>query len=148
MDYSVFDRLLDKEAVEEFRRNSMNPENPKIRGTAQNDDIYFQTRELTNKFYDAIPDIVAYYMDEISKVTGRKYAPFVYYGAPDATRIIVSMGSVTQTLEEVVDYLNAKGEKVGVLKVHLYRPFSTKFFLKALPKSVKKISVLDRTKEA
>lgn len=147
MDYSVFDRLLDKEAVEEFRRNSMNPENPKIRGTAQNDDIYFQTRELTNKFYDAIPDIVAYYMDEISKVTGRKYAPFVYYGAPDATRVIVAMGSVTQTLEEVVDYLNAKGEKVGVLKVHLYRPFSIKHMFDVIPSTVEKIAVLDRTKE-
>lgn len=147
MDYSVFDRLIDKEAVEEFRRNSMNPENPKIRGTAQNDDIYFQTRELTNKFYDAIPDIVAYYMDEISKVTGRKYAPFVYYGAPDATRVIVAMGSVTQTLEEVVDYLNAKGEKVGVLKVHLYRPFSIKHMFDVIPSTVEKIAVLDRTKE-
>lgn len=147
MDYSVFDRLLDKEAVEEFRRNSMNPENPKIRGTAQNDDIYFQTRELTNKFYDAIPDIVAYYMDEISKVTGRKYAPFVYYGAPDATRVIVAMGSVTQTLEEVVDHLNSKGEKVGVLKVHLYRPFSIKHMFDVIPSTVEKIAVLDRTKE-
>lgn len=147
MDYSVFDRLLDKEAVEEFRRNSMNPENPKIRGTAQNDDIYFQTRELTNKFYDAIPDIVAYYMDEISKVTGRKYAPFVYYGAPDATRVIVAMGSVTQTLEEVVDHLNSKGEKVGVLKVHLYRPFSIKYMFDVIPSTVEKIAVLDRTKE-
>lgn len=147
MDYSVFDRLLDKEAVEEFRRNSMNPENPKIRGTAQNDDIYFQTRELTNKFYDAIPDIVAYYMDEISKVTGRKYAPFVYYGAPDATRVIVAMGSVTQTLEEVVDCLNSKGEKVGVLKVHLYRPFSIKHMFDVIPSTVEKIAVLDRTKE-
>lgn len=147
MDYSVFDRLLDKEAVEEFRRNSMNPENPKIRGTAQNDDIYFQTRELTNKFYDAIPDIVAYYMDEISKVTSRKYAPFVYYGAPDATRVIVAMGSVTQTLEEVVDHLNSKGEKVGVLKVHLYRPFSIKHMFDVIPSTVEKIAVLDRTKE-
>ena len=147
MDYSVFDRLLDKEAVEEFRRNSMNPENPKIRGTAQNDDIYFQTRELTNKFYDAIPDIVAYYMDEISKVTGRKYAPFVYYGAPDATRVIVAMGSVTQALEEVVDHLNSKGEKVGVLKVHLYRPFSIKHMFDVIPSTVEKIAVLDRTKE-
>ncbi|WP_086255556.1 pyruvate:ferredoxin (flavodoxin) oxidoreductase [Campylobacter vicugnae] len=147
IDYSVFDRLLDKEAVEEFRRNSMNPENPKIRGTAQNDDIYFQTRELTNKFYDAIPDIVAYYMDEISKVTGRKYAPFVYYGAPDATRVIVAMGSVTQTLEEVVDHLNSKGEKVGVLKVHLYRPFSIKHMFDVIPSTVEKIAVLDRTKE-
>lgn len=147
MDYSVFDRLLDKEAVEEFRRTSMNPENPKIRGTAQNDDIYFQTRELTNKFYDAIPDIVAYYMSEISKVTGRSYAPFVYYGAKDATRVIVAMGSVTQTLEEVVDYLNSKGEKVGVLKVHLYRPFSIKYMFDVMPKSVEKIAVLDRTKE-
>lgn len=147
MDYSVFDRLLDKEAVEEFRCNSMNPENPKIRGTAQNDDIYFQTRELTNKFYDAIPDIVAYYMDEISKVTGRKYAPFVYYGAPDATRVIVAMGSVTQTLEEVVDHLNSKGEKVGVLKVHLYRPFSIKHMFDVIPSTVEKIAVLDRTKE-
>ena len=147
MDYSVFDRLLDKEAVEEFRRTSMNPENPKIRGTAQNDDIYFQTRELTNKFYDAIPDIVADYMSEISKVTGRNYAPFVYYGAKDATRVIVAMGSVTQTLEEVVDYLNSKGEKVGVLKVHLYRPFSIKYMFDVMPKSVEKIAVLDRTKE-
>ncbi|WP_086254326.1 pyruvate:ferredoxin (flavodoxin) oxidoreductase [Campylobacter vicugnae] len=147
MDYSVFDRLLDKEAVEEFRRNSMNPENPKIRGTAQNDDIYFQTRELTNKFYDAIPNIVAYYMDEISKVTGRKYAPFVYYGAPNATRVIVAMGSVTQTLEEVVDHLNSKGEKVGVLKVHLYRPFSIKHMFDVIPSTVEKIAVLDRTKE-
>ena len=146
MDYSVFDKLLDKDAVEEFRRTSMNPENPKIRGTAQNDDIYFQTRELTNKFYDAIPDIVADYMSEISKVTGRNYAPFVYYGAKDATRVIVAMGSVTQTLEEVVDYLNSKGEKVGVLKVHLYRPFSIKYMFDVMPKSVEKIAVLDRTK--
>ena len=147
MDYTHFDRLLDREALQKFRDNALNPESPKTRGTAQNDDIYFQTRELSNRFYDAVPDIVANYLAEISKITGRDYKPFNYYGDPEATRVIVAMGSVTQTLEEVVDYLNAKGEKVGIIKVHLYRPFSTKYLFDVMPKSVKKIAVLDRTKE-
>ena len=147
MDYAHFDRLLDREALQKFRDNALNPESPKTRGTAQNDDIYFQTRELSNRFYAAVPDIVANYLAEISKITGRDYKPFNYYGDPEATRVIVAMGSVTQTLEEVVDYLNAKGEKVGIIKVHLYRPFSTKYLFDVMPKSVKKIAVLDRTKE-
>ena len=147
MDYAHFDRLLDREALQKFRDEALNPESPKTRGTAQNDDIYFQTRELSNRFYDAVPDIVANYLTEISKITGRDYKPFNYYGDPEATRVIVAMGSVTQTLEEVVDYLNAKGEKVGIIKVHLYRPFSTKYLFDVMPKSVKKIAVLDRTKE-
>ena len=147
MDYAHFDRLLDREALQKFRDAALNPESPKTRGTAQNDDIYFQTRELSNRFYDAVPDIVANYLAEISKITGRDYKPFNYYGDPEATRVIVAMGSVTQTLEEVVDYLNAKGEKVGIIKVHLYRPFSTKYLFDVMPKSVKKIAVLDRTKE-
>ena len=147
MDYAHFDRLLDREALQKFRDNALNPESPKTRGTAQNDDIYFQTRELSNRFYNAVPDIVANYLAEISKITGRNYKPFNYYGDPEATRVIVAMGSVTQTLEEVVDYLNAKGEKVGIIKVHLYRPFSTKYLFDVMPKSVKKIVVLDRTKE-
>ena len=147
LDYAHFDRLLDREALQNFRDNALNPESPKTRGTAQNDDIYFQTRELSNRFYDAVPDIVANYLAEISKITGRDYKPFNYYGDPEATRVIVAMGSVTQTLEEVVDYLNAKGEKVGIIKVHLYRPFSTKYLFDVMPKSVKKIAVLDRTKE-
>ena len=147
MDYAHFDRLLDREALQKFRDEALNPESPKTRGTAQNDDIYFQTRELSNRFYDAVPDIVANYLTEISKITGRDYKPFNYYGDPEATRVIVAMGSVTQTLEEVVDYLNAKGEKVGIIKVHLYRPFSTKYLFDVMPKCVKKIAVLDRTKE-
>lgn len=147
MDYAHFDRLLDREALQKFRDEALNPESPKTRGTAQNDDIYFQTRELSNRFYNAVPDIVAEYLAEISKITGRDYKPFNYYGDPEATRVIVAMGSVTQTLEEVVDYLNAKGEKVGIIKVHLYRPFSTKYLFDVMPKSVKKIAVLDRTKE-
>ena len=147
MDYAHFDRLLDREALQKFRDAALSPESPKTRGTAQNDDIYFQTRELSNRFYNAVPDIVAEYLAEISKITGRDYKPFNYYGDPEATRVIVAMGSVTQTLEEVVDYLNAKGEKVGIIKVHLYRPFSTKYLFDVMPKSVKKIAVLDRTKE-
>lgn len=147
MDYAHFDRLLDREALQKFRDNALNPESPKTRGTAQNDDIYFQTRELSNRFYAAVPDIVANYLAEISKITGRDYKPFNYYGDPEAMRVVVAMGSVTQTLEEVVDYLNAKGEKVGIIKVHLYRPFSTKYLFDVMPKSVKKIAVLDRTKE-
>ena len=147
MDYAHFDRLLDRKALSEFRNSCLSPENPKTRGTAQNDDIYFQTREVSNRFYDAIPDIVNDYMQEISKITGREYKPFTYYGAENPDRIIIAMGSVTQALEEVVDHLNSKGEKVGVFKVYLYRPFSLKYFFDVMPKSVKKIAVLDRTKE-
>jgi pyruvate-ferredoxin/flavodoxin oxidoreductase len=147
MDYSVFDRLVDKKAIQEFRKNALNPESPVTRGTAQNDDIYFQTREAQNKFYDAIPDIVAEYMAEISKETGREYKPFTYYGAEDATNIVISMGSANEMIKETIDYLTAKGEKVGLLNVHLYRPFSAKYFMDVLPKTVKKIAVLDRTKE-
>ncbi|NLK66879.1 MAG: pyruvate:ferredoxin (flavodoxin) oxidoreductase [Campylobacteraceae bacterium] len=147
MDYAHFDKLLDYDAVQAFRDSSLSPENPKSRGTAQNDDIYFQTRELSNSYYNALPDIVAEYLDEISKITGREYKPFVYYGAKNPDRIIVAMGSVNQALEEVVDHLNSKGENVGIIKVKLYRPFSLKHLFAVMPKSVKKIAVLDRTKE-
>ena len=147
MDYEVYDRLLDRKAVQEFRERAVNPEKPVTRGTAQNDDIYFQAREAQNKFYDAVPDIVNDYMKEINKVTGRHYAPFVYYGAEDAERVIVAMGSVTETIKETVDFLAKQGVKVGLLSVHLYRPFSEKYFFDAMPKTVKKIAVLDRTKE-
>jgi pyruvate-ferredoxin/flavodoxin oxidoreductase len=147
MDYAVFDRLLDKEAVQRFRDTSLNPESPITRGTAQNDDIYFQGREAQNKFYDAVPDIVNEYMQEISKVTGRNYAPFTYYGAEDATDILIAMGSVNEVIRETVDYLQKQGRKVGLLTVHLYRPFSIKYFMNVLPKSVERICVLDRTKE-
>jgi pyruvate-ferredoxin/flavodoxin oxidoreductase len=147
IDYADFDRLLDKEAVAEFRKKALNPENPVTRGTAQNPDIFFQAKEASNKFYTAIPGIVEDYMKEISKVTGRTYNLFDYYGAPDADRIIVAMGSVTQTIEETIDYLNARGEKVGLIKVRLYRPFAPEYMMKVLPKTVKKIAVLDRTKE-
>ena len=140
-------KLIDMDALKAFRDNALNPEHPVTRGLAQNPDIYFQTREAANKFYDAIPDQVAAYMKEISKLTGREYKPFTYYGADDAENIVIAMGSITETLKEVVDHLNAKGEKVGLLSVHLYRPFSAKYFMDVLPKSVKRISVLDRTKE-
>ncbi len=148
MDYAEFDRLLDKEALQKFRDEALNPESPKTRGTAQNDDIYFQGREAQNKFYDALPDIVADYMKEISKITGRDYKPFTYYGASDADRIVVAMGSVTECLKETIDYLMSKGEKVGLVTPHLYRPFSIKYLMDVMPDSVKKIAVLDRTKEA
>jgi len=147
MEYETLAGLLDREALKEFKDKALNPEHPVLRGTAQNPDIYFQGREASNKYYDAIPDIVADYMAKISEITGREYKPFNYYGAPDATRVIVAMGSVTETLEETVDYLNANGEKVGVVKVHLYRPFSAKYFFDVLPETVEKIAVLDRTKE-
>lgn len=140
--------LIDEKALEEFRNRALNPEKPVTRGTAQNEDIYFQATEVRNSFYDKIPDIVASYMDEINKITGRSYAPFQYYGSKNATKIIVAMGSVCESIREVVDYLQNKNMEVGLLEVHLYRPFSAKYFLKAIPKSVKKIAVLDRTKEA
>ncbi len=147
MDYEDLKGLIDYDALKQFKDNALNPEHPVLRGTAQNSDIYFQGREASNKYYEAIPDIVNDYMGEISKITGREYKPFNYYGAPDAEKVIVAMGSVCEALEETVDYLMAKGEKVGVVKVHLYRPFSAKFFFDVLPKTVKKVAVLDRTKE-
>ena len=143
--------LVDQKALKAFRENALNPEHNVTRGTAQNSDVYFQTRELQNKYYDALPDIVAKYMAEISKLTGRQYAPFTYYGAKDAENVIVAMGSVTETIKTVVDYLNAQGKKTGCVTVHLYRPFSVKHLMEAMPKSlmehVKTITVLDRTKE-
>ncbi|MGB4123193.1 MAG: pyruvate:ferredoxin (flavodoxin) oxidoreductase, partial [Bacteroidales bacterium] len=140
-------KLLDWEALKAFRDNALDPGRPVTRGTAQNPDIYFQTREVANRFYDPVPDLVEHYMQEITKLTGREYHPFTYYGADDAEHIIVAMGSITSTIKETVDYLISKGEKVGMISVHLYRPFSKKYLLKALPKSVKRIAVLDRTKE-
>ena len=148
IDYKELEKLVDLEAVKAFRDSALNPEHPVIRGTAQNPDVYFQAREACNPYYLPVADIVAEYMKEISKVTGREYAPFNYYGAPDAEYVIIAMGSVCDTIEETIDYLLAKGEKVGVIKVHLFRPFSAKYFFDVLPKSVKKIAVIDRTKEA
>ena len=147
LEYDELAELLDWDAVKEFRDRALNPEKPVLRGTAQNPDVFFQAKEAANPYYNAIPDIVADYMTEISKLTGREYAPFNYYGAEDAEHVIVAMGSVTDTIEETVDYLMERGEKVGVLKVHLYRPFSEKYFFKVLPTTVKRIAVLDRTKE-
>jgi len=147
IEYEDFAKLVDHEAINAFRQRALSPEHPVTRGTAQNPDIFFQAREASNKFYDAIPGIVENYMEEIYKLTGRKYNLFDYYGAPDADRVIIAMGSVCDTIEETIDYLTNKGEKVGVVKVHLYRPFSIEHFLKAVPKTAKKIAVLDRTKE-
>lgn len=147
LEYDEFANLVDWDAVKEFRNSGLNPERPCLKGSAQNPDIYFQAKEVANSYYTPIPDIVNDYMKEITKLTGRKYAPFVYYGAEDAENIIIAMGSVTSATEEVVDYLNARGEKVGLIKVHLYRPFSEKYFFDVLPKTVKRIATLDRTKE-
>ncbi|MDX9924854.1 MAG: pyruvate:ferredoxin (flavodoxin) oxidoreductase, partial [Ignavibacteriaceae bacterium] len=140
--------MIDEESVKNFRARALTPDRPFIRGTAQNPDVYFQGRETVNKFYDACPDIVQNAMDKFAEVTGRKYNLFDYYGAPDATRVVVLMGSGAEAAEEAVDYLTEKlGEKVAIVKFRLFRPFSTKHLLKALPKSVEKIAVLDRTKE-
>lgn len=139
--------LLDKKALQEFRHRALNPNHPITRGTAQNPDIYFQSREAANRFYDAVPDMVEYYMQEMKKVTGREYHPFDYYGHPQAENIIIAMGSITDTIKEVIDYKLQHDEKVGLIAVHLYRPFSKKYFMNVLPKTVKRISVLDRTKE-
>ena len=147
IDYEDLKKLLDKEALRKFRENALNPEHPVTRGTAQNPDIYFQAAEASNKHYEDIVEIAADYMKELSKITGREYKPFNYYGAEDAEDIIVAMGSVTDTVEETVDYLNSNGKKVGLIKVRLYRPFSKKYFFDVYPKTVKRIAVLDRTKE-
>lgn len=148
MDYEDLNKLLDREALARFKKNALNPHiNPIERGGAENDDIYFQGREAQNKHYDAVVEIAADYMNKISEITGRNYAPFTYYGAPDATRIIIAMGSVTETIKETIDEMNRMGDRVGLIKVHLYRPFSAKYLLKVLPETVEKVAVLDRTKE-
>lgn len=146
-DMEEMKKLLDYDAVQAFRNRSLNPEHPVTRGTAQNPDIYFQAREAANRFYDALPDVVEQYMQDITKLTGREYHPFTFYGSHDAENILIAMGSVTETIKETVDYLIGKGEKVGLISVHLYRPFSPKYFFKVLPQTVKRIAVLDRTKE-
>jgi pyruvate-ferredoxin/flavodoxin oxidoreductase len=140
-------KLLDYKALQEFRLRALNPEHPVTRGTAQNPDIYFQSREAANKFYLVVPDMVEDCMKEISKLTGREYHPFSYYGDPNAENILIAMGSVTSTAKEAIDLLLAQGKKVGLISVHLYRPFSAKYLLNVMPKTVKRITVLDRTKE-
>ncbi len=147
IDYSVFEKLINKDAVQAFRDRSLSPDHPVIRGTAENPDIYFQGREAANKYYEQVPDIVADYMKKLGKEIGRKYKPFDYVGAPDAERVIVAMGSVCETIEETINVLLAKGQKVGLVKVRLYRPWAPKYLKAAMPKTVKKIAVLDRTKE-
>ncbi|WP_134218282.1 pyruvate:ferredoxin (flavodoxin) oxidoreductase, partial [Pelotomaculum sp. FP] len=146
IDYDDFAKLVDMDAVKAFRDNSLNPDRPVIRGSNQNPDIFFQAREACSPFFEPVPDIVNEYMQEIGKITGREYKPFDYYGDPDAENIIVAMGSVCDTAEETINYLMAKGEKVGMIKVHLYRPFSAKYFFDVYPKTVKRIAVLDRIK--
>ncbi len=148
LDYEDLRPLVDMEQLEAFRRNSLNPEHPCTRGTTAGQEVFFQGREASNSHIAAIPAIVAHYMDEINKLTGRHYAPYEYYGAADATECVIAMGSGTETLRETVDYLNAHGRKVGMISVHLYRPFSAEYFLKALPETVKRVAVLDRTKES
>ena len=139
--------LVDQEALSEFRHRAMNPDKPVTRGTAENPDVFFQHRESSNEYYNAVPAIVEEYMNKIAEITGRKYGLFDYYGAPDADRVIIAMGSVTEAIRETIDYLTSKGEKVGLISVHLYRPFSAKHFLAAVPATAKRIAVLDRTKE-
>ena len=146
-DYDDLADMVDMDAVEAFRRRALNPEHPVLRGTAQNPDIFFQAREACNPYYDAVPEIVEEYMDKVNQKIGTDYKLFNYYGAPDAEKVIIAMGSVDDTIEETIDYLASKGEKVGLVKVRLYRPFSAKHLIEAIPDSVKQISVLDRTKE-
>ena len=147
LDYEELRPLVDMDALRAFRRNSLNPEHPATRGTTVNPDIFFQCREACNEKVSSIPDAVEHYMAEISKLTGREYKLFNYYGAPDAERVVVLMGSAAETAKEAIDYLTAKGEKVGLLNVHLYRPFTADKFVSAIPASCKKLAVLDRTKE-
>ena len=147
LDNKDFEKLIDKNAVNEFRGRALNPEHPVLRGSAQNPDIFFQAREAGNSFYDKVPGIVEEYLREIQKITGREYGLFDYYGADDADRVIIAMGSVCETIEETIDFLLAKGDKVGLIKVHLYRPFSLDHFISKIPDTVNKICVLDRTKE-
>ncbi|CUH94783.1 Pyruvate-flavodoxin oxidoreductase [Propionispora sp. 2/2-37] len=147
LDYAELEKLLDRAALNEFRRRALHPDHPVLKGTVQNADIHFQQREIANRFYQLLPDIVEGYMQDITRLTGREYHLFNYYGAPDAERMIIAMGSMCEVIEEMVDYLNGRGEKVGLLTVHLYRPFSVKHFLKYIPQTVSRIAVLDRTKE-
>ena len=148
LDYETLASLVDHDAIKKFKANALNPHtNPVERGGADNDDIYFQSREAQNKHYDAVVEIAADYMKKISEITGREYAPFTYYGDPEADRVIIAMGSVTETIEDTIDEMAKEGEKVGVIKVHLYRPFSPKYLKAVLPATAKKIAVLDRTKE-
>ena len=147
IDEEALKGLVSTKSLAAFRAKALSPDAPVTRGTAQNGDVYFQAREACNQYYDAVPDVVARYMGEISELTGREYRPFDYYGDPEAENVIVAMGSVTETIKETIDYLASQGRKVGVMIVRLYRPFSVKYFMKALPKSVKRIAVLDRTKE-
>ena len=147
LDYDDLAKLVDQEALQSFRDRALSPSNPILRGSAQQPDIFFQAREASNKYYDALPEIVEHYMGEINMLTGRNYELFSYHGHPEAERVVIAIGSVNDTIEETVNYLTAKGEKVGMIKVHLYRPFSAKHFLHKLPKTVKTIGVLDRTKE-
>ncbi len=146
-DYDELAKLVDFDAIADFRARALNPEHPVIRGTAQNADIYFQGREASNKFYDALPAIVEDYMAKVSEMTGRDYKLFNYYGAPDAENIIIAMGSICEAAEEVIDYLTAKGEKIGIVKVHLYRPFCADKLFETIPATVKRIAVMDRVKE-
>ncbi|HIS93936.1 MAG TPA: pyruvate:ferredoxin (flavodoxin) oxidoreductase, partial [Candidatus Alectryocaccomicrobium excrementavium] len=148
IEYDEMKQLVDWDAVRRFRERALNPEHPHQQGTAQNPDIYFQGREAANKYYEATPAIVEAVMEDVARITGRKYKLFDYVGAPDADRVVIAMGSGCEAIEETIDYLNARGEKLGLIKVHLYRPFSLKHFLAAIPASCKKIAVLDRTKEA
>jgi len=145
--YETMEEMLPKDAIAKFKANAHNPEHPKLTGSAQNQDTFMQNREASNVYYNKVYDIVEKTMDELGQKTGRHYKPFMYYGAPDATDVIVIMGSGADTVQETIDYLNAHGKKLGLLKVHLYRPFNTKAFAEALPQSVKRVSVLDRTKE-
>ncbi|MDY4948861.1 MAG: pyruvate:ferredoxin (flavodoxin) oxidoreductase [Clostridium cadaveris] len=147
IDQEDLEKLVDYDALQNFRDSALNPSHPVTRGTAQNPDVYFQMCESINKHYDDIPEIVEQYMNEITKITGREYHCFDYYGDPEADRIIIAMGAVMEVVEETIDYLRARGEKVGLVKVRLYRPFSMERLLKVIPKTVKKIAVLDRTKE-
>ncbi len=147
LDYSDLKKLIDMEAVNKFRRNALNPEHPCVRGTTVNPDIFFQGREACNNYYTNLPAIVEEYMNEINKLTGRNYRLFEYYGAEDAEDMVIAMGSAADTIKETVDYMTSKGKKVGLLNVHLYRPFSAGHFLAAIPETVKRIAVLDRTKE-
>ena len=147
MDFNKIEKLIDKKALTNFRNNAMNTNNPNTRGTAQNDDIYFQNTEVRNKNYENAIDIVAEYMEKINSINGTDYKPFNYYGSKKATTIIVAMGSVCNTIKETIDYLNKKEDIYGLIEVHLYRPFSPKYLLNILPKTVTKIAVLDRTKE-
>ena len=147
IDEEALKGMVSTKSLAKFRAKALSPDAPVTRGTAQNGDVYFQAREACNQYYDAVPDVVARYMGEISELTGREYRPFDYYGDPEAENIVIAMGSVTETIKETIDYLATQGKKVGVMIVRLYRPFSAKYFMKALPKSVKRIAVLDRTKE-